>query len=125
MPAESQLEFYTGGKVVGYFLTDAYPTRPGRYLFAPYRGEGHAILESSLENRNQVQCSFPQENAEATFVVVQQIFIPAKPRSCWFVDIIKLEVAGVILTTEQDGYRQSLLPVSCLAADVSHRKIKA
>lgn len=106
-----RLDFYIGGKAVGHFLTAEYPLIPGRYRFEPYRGEGHAILASSLEAGTVVSCSFPVEGAEVVFTIVQEIFIPANYESYWFIDIARVEGPSGVHSVDHHPHRHAIMPI--------------
>ncbi len=92
------LEFFVADKAVGFFLSRHYPTHPGRYLYGPYRGEGHALLVSQLEKGETVECRYFCGDIEFSIIIEQEVFVPATPESYWFIDIIKIE--PLVGTTE-------------------------
>ena len=106
-----RLEFFIDGEAIGRFLNDSYPSKPGRYRYEPYRGEGHAKLVESLRQGTAAICSFSSDAREIAVTITQEIFVPATPESYWFIDIKKIEAtAGVLLASD----RSALLPITCL-----------
>jgi len=110
------LDFFTDGKAVGHFLTE-YPLLPGRYRFEPYRGEGHAILALSLKAGTPVSCSFPAEGTDVIFTVVQELFIPAKAESYWFIDIARVEAPSGVHSVDRHPHRHALMPIERRGSD--------
>jgi hypothetical protein len=114
-----RLEFFVKDMAVGFFLDRHYPSHPGRYLYDPYRGEGHALLVSQLQKGEVVECRFFCGAIEFIIMVEQEVFVPATPESFWFIDIIRIEpVIGkpdnTILETKEST--PALFPVRMLRA---------
>jgi hypothetical protein len=51
--------FTYGGYPVGYFDKGELPSRPGRYRYMPYRGEGHLLMIGAIERIGKARCRFP------------------------------------------------------------------
>jgi hypothetical protein len=116
-----RLEFFAADKAVGFFLSRHYPSHPGRYLYDPYRGEGHALLVSQLEKGDTVECRYFCGDIEFSIIVAQEVFVPATPESYWFIDIIKIEplvgkTENALPTTKPDV--SALFPVRMLKANL-------
>ena len=85
-----RLEFYLEGKPVGFFEGDSYPSHPGRYPYSPYRGEGHALLASTLRRGETARCSFLRDRREFSLSVVRDELVLDGPASQWFVDVAEV-----------------------------------
>ena len=86
-----RLEFFLDGRPVGFFERDEYPSRPGRYPYTPYRGEGHALLASALRRGETARCSFSMGRQQFSLAVVRDELVLDGPASRWFVDVSSVE----------------------------------
>ena len=84
--APDKLTFFIEGSPVGVFLGEDYPTGPGRYLYSPYRGEGHFWFAKTLRH-SAAECCFSRHGQETWLVITAEEFIEGTPECQWFVQV--------------------------------------
>jgi len=110
------LVFFFEGEPVGTFQTDAYPSHPDRYLYSPFRGQGHAGFADLLKRGEAAPCTFRLGDTEVSILVVREIFVLARPKSYWFVDIGKMVAPEGALGPGKEFGSSRLHPIDCRAA---------
>ena len=80
------MRFYLAALPVGFFLE--YPTKPGRYEYSPFRGEGHAEFSQALKRARTVVCSFTRGWKTVRLLITAEEYIESR----WYVQISQLWV---------------------------------
>ena len=88
------MDFYLDRDPVGAFVCRAYPTAPGTYRYAPYRGQGHARLGQLLDRSRAAECWFLRRGERFVLVVVGKTFVPGSSKSTWTIDVSDVARAG-------------------------------